>query len=179
MRLIQAAAVSLLLALAACSDATTPGAADAQTGEAATGDVTDAEKTAILAALQLQADAQGQVLNECGDMVTPQFIAADLGAGAGRVVAFVIGGGPSIASCYGDGPLVVLYRNADGGWREIYQNRGGGIIILSTQHNGANDLAAGGPGFSFPVSEWNGSAYAFANREVADSALGEARFLPN
>jgi hypothetical protein len=177
--MFKAVAFSVCLALAACGDATAPGAADAQTGDAVAGDVTDAEKAAILSALRLQADAQGQVLNECSDMVMPQFIVADLGAGPGRVVAFVIGGGASIASCYGDGPLVVLYRNTDGGWREIYQNRGGGIIVLSTQHNGANDLAAGGPGFSFPVSEWNGSEYAFANREVGDSALGDARFLPN
>jgi hypothetical protein len=181
MRIITAISVSVVLALTACGQAAAPGAADAQTAGAAanSSEVSDAEKTAILTALQMQADAQGQVLNECGDMVTPQFLVADLGAGPGRVVAFVIGGGPSSASCYGDGPLVVLYRNADGAWREIYQNRGGGVIILPTQHNNANDLADGGPGFSFPVWEWNGSAYADANRSVADSALGDARFLPN
>jgi hypothetical protein len=167
---------SLFLALAACGQAAAPADAGAQT-TSATADVSDAEKTAILSALSLSANAQGQVQNECGDMVTPQFVQTDLGIG--RSVAFVIGGGASIASCYGDGPLVQLMHSTGGAWREVYQNRGGGMIVLSTTHNGGNDLADGGPGFSFPVSEWNGNEYVFANREVADSALGDARFVPN
>lgn len=178
MRLIKAISVSVFLALAACGQAAAPSDADAQ--PAATGEATAAEKSAILSALQMTANAQGQVENECGELVTPQFVTADVGPGVGRAIAFVIGGGPNFLSCYGDGPLVILYRNAGGGWREIYQNRrGGGLIILSTQHNGGNDIAAGGPGFSFPVSEWNGNEYADANRAVADSALNDARFLPN
>jgi hypothetical protein len=179
MRLLKAISVSIFLALAACGQAAAPGNADAQTaGAAATsGEVTAAEKTAILAALNLRANAQGLVQNECGDMVMPQFFAIDLGAGVGRAVAFMIGGGESIASCYGDGPLTVIYRNTGGAWREIYQQRAGSPAILPAQHNGGNDLAAGGPGFSFPVWEWNGNEYAFANREVPDSALSDARFI--
>lgn len=72
----------------------------------------------------------------------------------------------------------MVYRNADGAWREIYMLRGGVMVILSTQHRGANDIANGGPGFSFPVMEWNGAQYAPANREVSDSAMGDARFVP-
>ncbi len=182
MRTLKAISFSVFLALAACGQAATPTEADAQTGGAATtasttGDVTAAEKTALFAALQMRPNAQGQVQNECGDMVTPQFFPIDLGAGVGRAVAFMIGGGESIASCYGDGPLTIIYRNTGGAWREIYQQRGGSPAILSTQHNGGNDLAAGGPGFSFPVWQWNGSEYAFANREVPDSALSDARFI--
>jgi len=172
----------MLVALAACGQAAAPADADAQTAAAgseaaAASGVTDSDKTAILAAMQLQADAQGQVRNECGDMVTPQFLPVDLGAGVGRALAFMIGGGPSMASCYGDGPLVVIYRHSGGAWREIYQQRGGIPAILSTQHGGGNDLAAGGPGFSFPVWQWNGAAYEYANREVPDSALSDARFI--
>lgn len=180
MRAFKAISFSVVLALAACGQAAAPADADAQTAAAsATGEATDAEKSAILAALSLTANAQGQVQNECGDMVTPQFTPVDLGAGVGRTIAFVIGGGPSAAACYGDGPLVALYRNAGGSWREIYMVRGSMVIVLSTQHSGGNDLAAGGGGFSFPVSEWNGAGYAFANRNVGDSALGDARFVPN
>ena len=62
---------------------------------------------------------------------------------------------------------------------EIWRGQPGGAIILSTQHNNGNDIATGGPGFSFPVSQWNGTTYVNANRTVADSALGDARFLPN
>lgn len=166
------------IVLAACGQAAAPNEAGAQTsGAVATGDVTAAERAAILTELQLRANAQGQVRNECGDMVTPQFTPVDLGAGVGRAVAFMIGGGPSMAACYGDGPFVVIYRNTGGAWREIYQQRGGIPAILSAQHNDANDIAAGGPGFSFPVWQWNGAAYEYANREVPDSALSDARFI--
>jgi hypothetical protein len=173
--------LALALAMTACGQpaatntdaAAEPAAAGATT---ASGEVTAEERAAILAALSLSADGSGQVINECGDRVTPQFSAQDLGAG--RTIAFAIGGGASIASCYGDGPLVQLMRNNGGAWTEIYQNRGGYMIVLSSKHNGANDLADGGPGFSFPVSQWNGSTYESANRQVADSALGDARFIP-
>ena len=180
MRTLKAISFAVFLALAACGQAAAPGEADAQTGGAAAtaGEATAAEKSAILAAMQLRANAQGQVQNECGDMVTPEFRPLDLGAGVGRAIAFIIGGGPSAAACYGDGPLIVVYRNAGGSWREIYMLRGGMMIILSTQHSGGNDVANGGPGFSFPVLEWNGNAYAHANREVGDSAIGDARFVP-
>lgn len=180
MRLFKAISVSVFFALAACGQAAAPTDADAQTAAATatqSTEVSDADKAAILGAMQLSANAQGLVQNECGDMVTPQFFAIDLGAGVGRAVAFMIGGGASIASCYGDGPLTVIYRNTGGAWREIYQQRGGSPAILPAQHNGGNDLAAGGPGFSFPVWQWNGAEYAFANREVTDSALSDARFI--
>jgi hypothetical protein len=180
MRAFKAISFSVILALAACGQAAAPADADAQTAGAATTastDLTAADRTAILAAMSLRANAQGLVQNECGDMVTPQFFPVDLGANVGRAVAFMIGGGESMAACYGDGPLTVIYRNTGGSWREIYQQRGGSPAILPTQHNGGNDLAAGGPGFSFPVWEWNGNEYAFANREVPDSALSDARFI--
>ncbi|MGD9981149.1 MAG: hypothetical protein AB7H66_07710 [Hyphomonadaceae bacterium] len=181
MRITQTFFASLFLLLAACGQTAAPSDADAQTNVATSamqsGEVTAAERAAILAALNMRANASGQVENECGDMVTPQFIAVDLGAGVGRAVVFMIGGGQSIASCYGDGPLTVIYRNTGGAWRDIYQQRGGTPAILPAQHNGGNDLAAGGPGFSFPVWQWNGATYEFANREVPDSALGDARFI--
>ena len=173
MRALHLISVSLLFAMAACS----PPAAT--TAEAQTGDVTAAERTAILSAVSLQANAQGAVENECGERVTPHYIVADLGPGAGRAIAFVIEGGPNTAACYGDGPLVLLMQSRDGAWRQVYMNRGGPMVVLSTQHNGANDLADGGPGVSFPVWEWNGNEYVNANRTVADSALGNARYVPN
>jgi hypothetical protein len=182
MRFHHAVSAALFLALTACGEAAAPADADAQTtqGAAATsGAVTDAERAAVLAALSLRANAQGQVENECGDMVVPHIEPVDLGSGPGRVIMLAIGGGPSAAACYGDGPLVVFMRQNNGAWGEIWSKRGGGAIILSTQHRGGADIAAGGPGFSFPVSEWNGATYVSANREVGDSALGDARFAPN
>ncbi|MGQ0532142.1 MAG: hypothetical protein ACT4OF_05540 [Caulobacteraceae bacterium] len=180
MRIVKAISALLFLAVAACGQAAAPSDAGAQTAgaPATSGEATAAERAAILGALNLRANARGQVDNECGDMVTPQFVVADIGAGVGRAIAFVIGGGPSSAACYGDGPLVLLMRQTNGAWREIYMRRGGMMIILSTRHNNANDLADGGPGFSFPVWQWNGATYVNANRTVADSALGDARYIP-
>ena len=52
------------------------------------------------------------------------------------------------------------------------------LVILSTRTNGVRDLADGGPGFSFPLWQWNGTTYAYANRSVSDGELGDAAFLP-
>jgi hypothetical protein len=180
MRLFKAISASLLIVLAACGQAAAPSAAEAQTaGAAQSGEITAAERTAILAALNLRANAQGQVENECGERVTPQFNVADVGSGPGRVIAFTIGGGPNMLTCYGDGSLTILMRHNSGAWSEIWQGRPGGAIILPTQHNNGNDIATGGPGFSFPVSQWNGATYVSANRTVSDAALNDARFIPN
>jgi hypothetical protein len=181
MHIAKTISASLFLVIAACGQAAAPSDAGAQTASApaASTEATAAERTAILSALNMRANASGQVENECGELVTPQFVVADVGPGVGRAIAFVIGGGPNMASCYGDGSLVMLMRQNGDAWSNIYMVRGGLMIILPTRHNNANDLADGGPGFSFPVWEWNGSAYVFANREVADSALGEARYVPN
>lgn len=181
MRLVHAISATLFFALAACGQAAAPSEADAQTGTttAQGGDVTGPERTAILAALQLRADGQGQVENECGERVTPQFSVADIGSGPGRVIAFTIGGGPNMLTCYGDGSLTILMRQNNGAWGEIWQGQPGGAIVLSTQHNNGNDIATGGPGMSFPVSQWNGTTYVNANRTVSDGALGDARFIPN
>lgn len=171
--------LALAAAITACGQpAATPNEAQAQTGAAQMGEVDAAERNGILRVLQLSADAQGQVENECGDKVTPQFLPADLGAPMGRAVLFAIGGGPTMAACYGDGPDLHLMRRVDGGWREIYSARGRMLIILPSAHDGVHDLADGGPGFSFPVWQWNGTAYAFANREVSDAQIADARFLP-
>jgi hypothetical protein len=180
MRLFKAVSASLFFALAACGQAAAPSEAGAQTaGAAQSAEATPAERAAIIAALSLRANSRGQVENECGEMVTPRFIVADIGSGPGRVIAFDIGGGPNMVSCYGDGTLTILMRQNNGAWGRIWENRGGGAIVLSAKHNNGNDIAAGGSGFSFPVWQWNGTTYVNANRTVADSALGDARFIPN
>ena len=170
----------LAASIAACGQPTaTLNDAQAQTGATQADEISAADRTAILAALQLPAaNANGQVMNACDERVTPQFLPADMGPGVGRAVLFAIGGGPNMASCYGDGPNLHLMRNANGGWTEIWSLQFGALIILPTMHNNANDIAAGGPGFSFPVAHWNGTAYVSANRTVGDAQLNDARFLP-
>lgn len=170
-------AASLFLAIAACGQAAAPDAADAQTQNASA--FTDADRAAILAAIGLSAaNAQGQVMNECGELVTPQYLPAELGGDAGTAMLFAIGGGPNMASCYGDGSLLHLMVRDGAGWRDVYSDRGGMLIILPTSTQGVHDIADGGPGFSFPLWQWNGRVYAAANREIADSELNGATFLP-
>ena len=171
MRSLAAAATLLSLAIAACApQAVTPDA----------GPLTDADRAAILGALRLSANEQGLVLNECGELSMPQFLPAELGGSVGTAVLFAMSGGPTTASCYGDGPdLHLLVREATG-WREIYSARGRVLIILPTSTGGVRDIGDGGPGFSFPVWTWNGSRYAPAGREVSDAELSKMKptYLP-
>lgn len=170
-------AASLFLAIAACGQAAAPSAADAQTQSP--GALTDADRSAILNAIGLSAaNAQGQVINECDELVTPQYMPAELGGDVGTAILFGIGGGPNMATCYGDGPLLHLMMRDGVGWRQVYTDRGGMLIILPTSTRGVHDIADGGPGFSFPVLQWNGRAYAHTNREIGDSELDGATFLP-
>ena len=163
MRAFQSAIGSLVLMLVAC-------------GKPAAGN----DQAAILTALRLSADAQGQVMNECGELVTPQYLPAELGGAVGTATLFAMSGGPNMASCYGDGPDLHLLMRDGAGWREIYSARGRVLVILPTATSGVRDIADGGPGFSFPVWTWNGKAYAPAGREISDAELSslEATYLP-
>lgn len=177
--LISVLALAALMTACGQPAATDAGAQAAQSADAADAGVSDADKAAILAALQFPpANGRGEVKNACDEMVVPQFLPADMGAGVGRAVLFAIGGGPNMASCYGDGSNLHLMRNVDGGWTEIWQMQFGVLTILPTMHNNAYDIAEGGPGFSFPVDQWNGQTYVSANRSVSDDQLGDARYLP-
>jgi hypothetical protein len=142
--------------------------------------LTDADRAAILSALGLSANADGRVVNECGDPVVPSFLPAELGGSIGTATLFAIGGGPSLASCYGDGPGIHLFMRDGSSWREIYSARGRMLAILHTATGGVRDIADVGPGFSFPVWTWNGTHYAPANREISDAELAklEAAYLP-
>ncbi len=169
--LLAAVAALIFAAMAAC---------DAPVVTAESHEFTEADQAAILATLRLSANAQGQVMNECGDRVTPQFLPAELGGGVGTAILFASDGGPTMAACYGDGPDLHLLMRQAAGWREIYSARGRMLIILPTSTGGVRDIADGGPGFSFPVWAWNGSHYAPASREVSDAELEkmEATYLP-
>ncbi|MGQ0383679.1 MAG: hypothetical protein ACT4UP_03195 [Gammaproteobacteria bacterium] len=179
----------IICALTACGDGGTPpeseappeaGAPVASGAAAAGGDAAFADHAAILRALALQAGPQGQVVNECGELVTPQFLSAELGGAVGTAILFAISGGPDLATCYGDGPGLHLMLRDGASWREIYAARGRMLAILPTTTGGVHDLADGGPGFSFPVWTWNGRVYVPAGREISDAELANAnaRYLP-
>ena len=109
--------------------------------------VSDADRAAILKTANLTANAQGQVKNECDDMITPQLLPVDLGPAVGASVLLVMSGGPTLASCYGDGPGLTLFRHVGGSWKQIYSSRGASLVVMKEQHNGAPDIVFGGPGF--------------------------------
>lgn len=166
-----------LFGLAACGQGATPSGAGAQT-QAAAGALTDSDRAAILLSQNLSADASGQVENECGERVTPQFLPAELGGAVGAATLLAMSGGPNSASCYGDGPGLTLLKHEGAAWRAIYSSRGGFLAILPSQTNGVRDIAFAGPGFEHPLHIWNGTEYAPAGRSVADAAMGSATILP-
>jgi hypothetical protein len=184
MRRFVLAAGAAALSLAACGKA---GESDAHaetqtapvtvTAAEAPSPVNAADKAAILTANHLEANPLGLVRNECGDMVTPQFIPADVGLG--NTILFVMVGGPDGGyTCYGDGPDLHLMRKEGAAWREIYGNRGGFMVILPSTHGGAHDLAFGGPGMTHARYQWNGRVYD-QNGEIPDEGIANATTLPN
>ena len=140
--------------------------------------VSAADRDAILSAVKLKADAKGRVRNDCGDMITPQLLSVELGQKVGPAVLLVMTGGPTQATCYGDGPGLTLFRRAAKGWAQIYTSRGASLVVMKQMHNGAPDLVSAGPGSSHPVFEWNGTEYLPAKRDVPDDKLGDGVFLP-
>ncbi len=182
MRILKAISASIFFALAACGQAAAPTEAEAQTAAAAAAGaaITDADKAAVLRAIGLTAaNAQGRVMNECGELSTPQYAVAPLGGGAGNGILFAMGGGPNTATCYGDGQLLHLFVRDGSGLREVYSARGRMFVLMTSTTRGVRDIADGGPGFSFPLWTWNGTTYVYSGREVPDSALNDATFLPN
>ncbi|OQW60613.1 MAG: hypothetical protein A4S17_10010 [Proteobacteria bacterium HN_bin10] len=178
MRIIRTLSASLFLAIAACGQAAAPSEAGAQTAAPASTELSAADRTAILASQNLRADARGLVENECGDRVEPQILQVDLGGDVGRAALLAMGGGPSMASCYGDGPGLTLLKREGANWRAIYSSRGGFMAIMPTRTRGVADIAFAGPGFDYPLHVWNGTTYVRADRSVGDAQLEGATFLP-
>ena len=175
MRIFQVVSISILLALGACGQAGAPAEAGAQTGDA----LTDADKAAIMQTLDFRADANAQVENACGNYVTPQFSAVDLGGDVGVAHLIVVPGGDNSPTCYGDGPGALILLRRDGAtFRQIYMNQGGFLAVLATQTNGVRDLAHAGPGFQHPMFTWNGNEYTPAGRAIADADMSDATILP-
>lgn len=184
MRIRQLVSSSCLLALVACGErAPSDGQSSPQpasppaTAEAATPEPSAADRAAILSALSLSADARGQVMNDCNELVTPRFLPADVGLP--DVILFVMEGGPKLATCYGDGPDLHLMKRDGATWREIYASRGGMLVIMPTSHHGARDLVFGGPGMSHPTYQYDGAQYQ-AGDDIEDSEIpDDAVMLPD
>ena len=168
-----ALALALMLAAGQPTAAPSPGP-----GPAMMAAPTAAEKVAILKLVGLKPDAQGRVKNECGESVAPRFLGITLGAPVGDGTVLVIEGGPTTASCYGDGPDLHVMRREPAGYREIYAMRGGMMIVMPAAAGEARDIAWGGPGFSFPLWKWNGRVYEQTRRTVSDKDIEKASIYP-
>ncbi|MBL9075143.1 hypothetical protein [Tabrizicola sp.] len=133
----------------------------------------------VAASLGLKAEG-GQVINACDEAVTPTLTPVELGGAVGTAQLLVIPGGPSTLTCYGDIPGDMHLLVADGaGWRSIF-NGGGFLIVMPGSHDGVHDFALGGPGFSFPVFQWDGESFT-AGGKISDEdlqALGELPTFP-
>lgn len=133
----------------------------------------------LAASLGLKAEGD-RVINACDEAVTPTLTAVELGGAVGTAQLLVIPGGPNTLTCYGDNPGDMYLLVADGvGWKTVF-NGGGFLMVLPDTHNDVHDFALGGPGFSFPVYQWDGAAYA-QEGEISDQdlqALGEIPTFP-
>ena len=117
MRLFKSILAASVFALVACGQPAATSEAEAQTASTAATEVSAADRTAILRAAQLTADARGMVENECGEKVTPQLTPVDLGGAVGTAVLLAMSGGPNYASCYGDGPGLTMFKREGATWR--------------------------------------------------------------
>jgi hypothetical protein len=125
----------------------------------ATAPLSEEEHAAAIAALNMPAAEAGQVVNACDEAVTPDVYAAELGGAVGRAFLVVVGGGPTTASCYGDtGMQFFLFKQGDTGLKLILSDFGH-FAVMNTEHLGVKDISIGGPGFAFPVLEWNGQTF--------------------
>jgi len=67
--------------------------------------------------------------------------------------------GNSFTSGQTGSSVILLMRDSQGDWHPYLGNEGIAIYVLGTRSKGYPDLAAGIPGFQYPVFGWNGTNY--------------------
>ena len=109
----------------------------------------------------------GNWRSDCDDPGTPSYEpgaitqVGDLN-GDGLPEALVTEGG---TYCYGNtgSGFTLVSRQADGRWTALYQSQGL-PNLLDSRVNGWPEIEVGGPGFCFPVLQWDGKAYAIGRQ---------------
>lgn len=132
--------------------------------------VSDEERMLVLAATGLDHDPDGLTINDCGEAVEPDVHAIDMGGDVGRALLVVIKGGPTTAACYGDTGMKFFLMRQDGDNYKTVASDMGHFAVMDTQTQGVKDFAVGGPGFEFPVYEWNGRTFV-SLRTISDAEL--------
>lgn len=122
--------------------------------------VSDVRKAALLEVLGVEVgEDPGQVLNDCGESITLDFYAAQLGGSVGLAFLVALNGAPQADGCYGEtGTFFYLYRTQGETYRLILSS-GGHLAILETETNGVKDVAVRVPGNDIPAYAWSGSTY--------------------
>lgn len=141
-------------------------------GPVALGAVSDEERMLALAALGLDHDPDGQTINDCGEAVEPDVHAIDMGGAVGRALLIVMKGGPTTAACYGDTGMKFFLMKQDGENYKTVASDMGHFAVMETETAGVKNFAVGGPGFEFPVYEWNGRTFV-SLRTIPDTELPE------
>lgn len=122
-------------------------------------------------------NADGSFTNDCGDRVTASVRTVEWGPGGDSVVA-VIPAGSNMPACYGDGPGLVTIWSTDKTQRQPWITHRGYVSLLPGSGKGTAQAALGGPGQSFPVMQWNGSAFESAGRAADEREFGTGLVLP-
>lgn len=132
--------------------------------------VSDEERMLAIASLGLDHDPDGRAINDCGEAVTPDVHAIDMGGDVGRALLIVMKGGPTTAACYGDTGMKFFLVKQDGENFKTVASDTGHFAPLESETSGVRDFAVGGPGFEFPVYEWNGRTFV-SLRKISDADL--------
>jgi hypothetical protein len=124
--------------------------------------VSAADERAIFTAAGF-AQRDGVWHSDCDDPGTPSYEPGTIQTvedldGDGRPEAVVTEGG---SYCYGDTGtgFWLLSRQADGGWKLLFQSQGMAEFLKTRGSANMPDISIGGPGFCFPVVRWNGKSY--------------------
>lgn len=128
------------------------------------GDLADADRVAIVRALELQVSPDGKELIErvCSQPVSSNVRVSDMN-GDGTSEVLVEYGNTCLSGMAGT--TVALFVKGNGGYRLNLGVPGMLAETMAAKSHGYPDLLVGGPGFCFGVWRWNGKEYAHLRNE--------------
>lgn len=129
------------------------------------GDLSDADRVAIVRMLELQVSPDGKELVEtvCSQPVTADVRISDMnGDGTSEVLVEY---GNSCLSGMAGTSVALFVKSEAGGYRLNLGVPGTIAETLASKSHGHPDLLIGGPGFCFAVWRWNGREYAHLRNE--------------
>lgn len=127
----------------------------------------------LFASIKLSTTPDGKVINGCDEPITPEVQSLNLGAALPDIVLVIMTGGDTAPGCYGAaGEEFTLVLSEQDDFSMLFSSPGY-YMPLTTQHEGVYDFAIGGPGFEYPVYQWDGAEFVLTG-SIADSELPAA-----